>query len=120
MYTAQIIPDAFDDIIPSIGPWVEGLSTDPLAMLFQNLFAFIEIFHIIGLFMLGGAVILTSLRLIGVGLTEVAPSVVAKNVRLWLTIGVIMTIIAFQSKYYRQLSKAYAAAPEPPPQPDPA
>lgn len=108
MHLAQIIPDAFDDIIPSIGPWVEGLSTDPLAMLFQNLFAFIEIFHIIGLFMLGGAVILTSLRLIGVGLTEVAPSVVAKNVRLWLTIGVIMTIVSGLMIGLSNASKLYS------------
>jgi DHA3 family multidrug efflux protein-like MFS transporter len=28
-------------------------------------------------------------------------------------IGVIATIVAFNSKYYRQLSAAYAAAPDP-------
>ncbi len=85
---------AVDDIIPQIGPWVENIGTTKIATLFQDLFAFIEIFHILGLFMLGGATILVCLRLIGVGLTEVSPSVVEKNTRLWFNIGVIMAIVS--------------------------
>jgi DHA3 family multidrug efflux protein-like MFS transporter len=35
-------------------------------------------------------------------------------------VGLIVTIIAFNSKYYRQLSAAYAKAPDPEPEPSPA
>lgn len=96
MLTAQgqFLPDAFDDIIPQIGPWVESVGVTPLAMFFQDVFAQIEVFHIIGLFMLGGATIVTSLRLIGVGLTELKPSEIEKNTRLWLNIGVVMVIVS--------------------------
>ena len=85
---------AVDDLLPQIGPWVESIGTTPLATFFQNVFAQIEVFHIIGLFMLGGATILTCLRLIGVGLVEVSPSVVERNTRLWLNIGVVMAIVS--------------------------
>lgn len=108
MYLSQIIPDAFDDIIPSIGPWIESLSTNKLAMLFQDLFATIEVFHIIGLFMLGGAVILNSLRIMGLGLTEVAPSEIHKNTKFWLTFGVIMTIISGLMIGLSNASKLYS------------
>lgn len=108
MHLAQVIPDAFDDIIPSIAPWVETVATKPLAMFFQDVFAQIEVFHIIGLFMLGGAVILTSLRLLGVGLTEVQPSVIQKNVRLWLHIGVVMTVVSGLMIGLSNASKLYS------------
>lgn len=90
----SFLPDSFEQIIPSIGPWIEGLGITPIAAFFQNVFAQIEVFHIIGLFMLGGATILTCLRLIGVGLVDVSPSEVEKNTRLFLNIGVIMAIVS--------------------------
>jgi hypothetical protein len=85
-------PDTFQRLFPGAAPWVENLKTTDAAITIQGLFAQIEVFHIIGLFMLGGATILTSLRLIGVGLTEVPTSTVEKQTRLWFTIGVIMAI----------------------------
>jgi hypothetical protein len=88
----KFLPDAVDDIIPQIGPWVENVGNTALARFFQDVFAQIEVFHILGLFMLGGATILTSLRLIGVGLVDLKPSEVEKNTRIWLNIGVVMAI----------------------------
>lgn len=88
----SFIPDNFKQIVPSIGDWVEHLSTDPLAIALQNMFAQIEVFHILGLFALASAVILVSLRLLGVGLVEAAPSSIYRNTRLWLHLGVVVAI----------------------------
>lgn len=87
-------PDTFQRIVPGIQPWVESLKTTDAAVFVQGLFAQIEVFHILGLFMLGGATILVSLRLIGVGLTEIPASTVEKQTRLWFTIGVVMAIVS--------------------------
>lgn len=87
-------PDTFQRIIPGIQPWVESLKTTSLAVTIQNWFAQIEVLHLLGLFMLGGATILTCLRLIGVGLTEVPASQVEKQTRLWFTIGVVMAVVS--------------------------
>ncbi|CAN5234401.1 hypothetical protein BH11PSE2_BH11PSE2_21770 [soil metagenome] len=90
---ANIFPENFQKIIPALGPWISSLNTNKLALFFQNLFAFIEIFHILGLFMLGGAVIMISLRLIGVGLVELPASQIQRSVRIWMTIGVVLAIV---------------------------
>jgi hypothetical protein len=89
-----IIPDNFKQIIPSIDPWIEHLSTDPLAMALQNTFAQIEVFHILGLFSLAAAVIIVGLRLIGVGFVEASPASLHRNTRLWLHLGVVVAIVS--------------------------
>lgn len=102
-----LIPDNVQQIVPSIGPWVESLSTDRLAIALQGVFAQIEVFHILGLFALGCAVILTSLRLIGVGLVEATPSSIYKNVGVWLHVGVVVAIVSGLLMGLSNASKLY-------------
>lgn len=102
-----IIPDNFKQILPSIDPWIEHLSTDPLAMALQNTFAQIEVFHILGLFALSAAVILVSLRLLGVGFVEAPPAALHRNTRLWLHLGVAVAIISGLLMGLSNASKLY-------------
>lgn len=88
----HILPDTFQQMFPSLEGWINSLNVSPLAAELQNYFAQIEVIHILGLFMLGSATILTCLRLIGVGLLEASPSLIYRNTRWLLTLGVILAI----------------------------
>lgn len=88
----NFLPDSFEKIFPSIAPTIDGFSKSAFAVFLQNAFAPIEVFHLLGLFMIGGATILTCLRLIGVGLFDISTSEVEKNTRPWLILGVVMAI----------------------------
>jgi hypothetical protein len=92
MYAAFKLPTTFEQIIPSLGPWVNSLATDKFAVSLQLWFAHIEVIHILGLFAIASCVILTSLRLMGTGLVEAPASSIARNTRIWLHIGVIAAI----------------------------
>jgi hypothetical protein len=102
-----IIPDNIKQIVPSLDPWVESLSTQPFPIALQNLFAQIEVFHILGLFALSAAVILMGLRLLGVGFVEATPSSIHRNTRLWLHVGVAVAIISGLLMGLSNASKLY-------------
>jgi hypothetical protein len=89
----HVLPDTVQQVLPSLDPWIQSLTTNTLAVELQNYFAFIEVFHILGLFMLGSATILICLRLIGVGLLEASPSLIYRNTR-WLLLGGVVLAIA--------------------------
>src|SRR6478609_1379511 len=92
IFAAFKLPNTFQQIIPSIGDWINSLATDPVAVSLQNVFAQIEVVHILGLFAISSCVLLTSLRLLGVGLVEAPASTIYRNTRLWLHVGVILAI----------------------------
>jgi hypothetical protein len=107
MYLASILPDNFQKIIPSLQPWIDSRATSPTAVALQNVFAQIEVFHILGLFALGSAVILLCLRLIGVGLIDVPASQIHKTMRNWLHIGVVVAIVSGLLMGFSNASKLY-------------
>jgi hypothetical protein len=77
------------DFFPQLAPWVESLPNNWPGNVIKPQFATWEVLHILSLVVLGGSSILLNLRLIGVGLTDEAPSEVQRNLRLWINIGVI-------------------------------
>lgn len=79
----------FADVFPELRPWVENLVNVWPAYIIKPQFASWEVLHILSLVVLGGSSILVNLRLIGVGLTEESPSEVHRNMRPWLTVGVL-------------------------------
>jgi hypothetical protein len=81
----------FFTLFPNLEPWVANLATVwPASVIKPSIwmFAAIEAVHLLTLALLGGCVILLNMRLLGVGLTNEAISVVEKNLRLWLWVGV--------------------------------
>lgn len=56
------------------------------------LFPVIEAVHLVALCVIGGAVLLVDLRLLGVGLTGQRPSVLAQHVRPWLIGGLAVML----------------------------
>jgi hypothetical protein len=92
MSRAHWIPDNFRQILPGLGPWIDGRATDPLATRLQDFFAPLEVVHFLGLFTLSSAVILIGLRLLGVGLVEAPASVTARTLRPWLNLGLALAL----------------------------
>jgi hypothetical protein len=101
------LPETFQKIVPSLGDWINSLATDPVAVELQNVFAQIEVVHILGLFAISACVILTSLRLLGVGLVEAPASVIYRQTRVWLHIGVVAAIVSGLLMGFSNASKLY-------------
>jgi hypothetical protein len=81
----------FYTLFPNLEPWVQNLAgVWPASVIKPSIwmFAAIEAVHLLTLGLLGGCVILLNFRLIGIGLTSEPISVVEKNLRLWLWLGV--------------------------------
>lgn len=112
MYIAasKLIPDSFQQIVPSLGAWVDSLGTDPLAVALQGVFAPLEVLHILGLFLLGCSVMLMSLRLLGVGFVEATPSSIWRNTRWFLHLGVVLAIVSGALMGLSNASKLYNSA----------
>lgn len=86
------IASTFQQLFPAADPWVANLGHTKLALFIQGVFAPLEVVHILGLFLLAGATLITGLRLMNLLLTEEPTSVVEKNVRPWLHLGVFLAI----------------------------
>ena len=56
------------------------------------LFPIIEAVHLVALCVMGGAILLVDLRLLGAGLTGQRPSVLARHVRPWLLAGLAVML----------------------------
>ena len=84
---------SFETLIPSLKPWVEGLVNVWPANAIKSQFASWEVLHILSLVLLGGTSIILNLRLIGVGMTEEAPSEIYRNLRRWQDLGVVGIVI---------------------------
>lgn len=81
----------FYTLFPNLEPWVQNLAgVWPASVIKPSIwmFAAIEAVHLLTLGLLGGCVILLNFRLLGIGLTSEPVSVVERNLRLWLWIGV--------------------------------
>lgn len=81
----------FYTLFPNLEPWVQNLAGIwPASVIKPSIwmFAVIEAVHLLTLALLGGCVILLNFRLLGLGLTSEPISVVEKNLRLWLWLGV--------------------------------
>jgi hypothetical protein len=71
------------------------------------LFPFIEVFHLIAIGILGGAVLLIDLRLFGWGLRRHAPGEIARDVQPVLNIGLIVLIVSGVLLYASEGAKMY-------------
>jgi hypothetical protein len=87
--------DTFEDIfkgIPGSADFVLNMSNIwPISML-QEVYAPFGALHLVGLALMGGAVILLNLRLMGAGLVDEQPSVLERNLRPWFIAGLAIVI----------------------------
>jgi len=77
------------DFFPHLAEWVASLDDVFPGKQIKPYFAQWEVGHILSLILLGGSSILLNLRLIGAGLTEETPAQMHRNIRVWMTVGVV-------------------------------
>jgi len=85
----------FEDLfkgIPGAAEFVSGMPKVWPISLLQDVYAPFGALHLVGLAMMGGAVILLSLRLMGAGLVEEQPSAMERNLRPWFIAGLLLVL----------------------------
>lgn len=86
----------FASLFPDIKPWVQSLTSVWPAPIIKGsswIFPAILCAHVLALTVVGGAMLLPSLRLMGVGMTNVPASTIEKTVRPWLWGALIVLAI---------------------------
>ena len=76
-------------------PYFEALEAGPIGDAIRSstwLFPFIEAFHLVGLAVIGGAVLLVDFRLLGLGLKRQPVSELARDAQPWLIGGLVFMI----------------------------
>ena len=87
--------------------WCEA--TAPGRMVRESLWMFgvIEAFHLVGLAILGGALLVVDLRLLGVGLKDSTIAETDRQARPWLTIGVALLLVTGMMLFLSEAVKCY-------------
>jgi hypothetical protein len=76
-------------------PYFEALEAGPIGDAIRSstwLFPFIEAFHLVGLAVIGGAVLMVDFRLLGLGLKRQPVSELARDAQPWLIGGLVFMI----------------------------
>ena len=95
-------------------PYFEWFETTVLGMAIRDslwLFPVIECIHLLGLSLLGGAVLVVDLRLLGLGLRGRSVSEVARNAHPWLVGGLAVMILTGVPLFMSESVKCYYSPP---------
>src|SRR5258708_10586002 len=74
-------------------------------------FAFIEVFHLLGLTLLLGTVVLVNLRLCGYGLRRQSMAEVATDALPWMLVGMAVTMASGSLLFVSEAMKCYGSLP---------
>ena len=91
-------------------PFFEWCESTALGLLVREsvwLFPVIEAVHLLGLSLLGGALLLVDLRLLGTGLTGTPASALARQTRPWLTAAVATMVVTGVLLFLSEAVKCY-------------
>jgi hypothetical protein len=91
-------------------PFFEWCETTSLGLLVREsvwLFPVIESVHLLGLCMLGGALLVVDLRLLGTGLTGTPVATLARHARPWLRTAVVVMILTGVLLFLSESVKCY-------------
>jgi hypothetical protein len=88
--------------------WAQALPSGEAIRRSLWLFPAIESVHLLGLSLVGGAVLMVNLRLAGFGLREVPLRQVAENARPWFLIGLMTQFISGPVLFTSEAVKCYA------------
>jgi hypothetical protein len=91
-------------------PWFEWCESTRLGLMVREsvwLFPVIEAVHLLGLSMLGGAVVLVDLRMLGAGLTGTPTATLARAARPWLAGALAVMIVTGVLLFLSEAVKCY-------------
>ena len=91
--------------------WAEATTLGEMIRTSTWAFAVIESFHLLALSVIGGAVLIVDLRLLGLGLRTQPIADVARDVRPWLIGSLIVMVVTGVGLFLSEAMKCYASAP---------
>ena len=74
--------------------WLDTSILADISKAYGGVFAVVQMIHLVSLALLGGAVLITDLRLLGLVLRDVPSEVVAGNMDRWFTLALIIMAIS--------------------------
>jgi len=89
--------------------WSEATALGVAIRNSQYAFPIIEYFHLAALAVIGGAVLVVDMRLIGVGLSETPVSRLARDAQPWLIGSLVVMLVSGISLYSSEATKCYAS-----------
>ena len=87
--------------------WCESLWIGQFVVGSNWLFPVIESVHLLGLALLGGAIFLVDLRLLGLGLKDRAVSELARDARPWMIAGLVAMVVTGLPLFLSEPIKCY-------------
>lgn len=91
-------------------PFFEWCESTGLGLMIREsvwVFPVIEAVHLLGLSLLGGALLIVDLRLLGAGLTHTPAALLARQVRPWLIAGVVLMVATGVPLFLSEAVKCY-------------
>jgi uncharacterized protein DUF6644 len=91
-------------------PYFQAIEAGPIGEAIRDstwLFPFIEAFHLVGLAVIGGAVLLVDFRLLGLGLRRQPVSELARDAQPWVIGGVLFMIASGIPLFLAESIKCY-------------
>lgn len=74
--------------------WLDGSILAQMAKAYGGVFAIVQMFHLLGLALLGGMVLVGDLRLLGVLLRDVPSDVVVANTERWIGLALVVMVVS--------------------------
>ncbi len=94
------------DLLPFF-EWCEATGLGLMVRESVWLFPVIEAVHLLGLSLLGGALLIVDLRLLGAGLTRTSAALLARQARPWLTAAVVVMVATGVLLFLSEAVKCY-------------
>ena len=92
-----------------LAKWSEATSLGVAIRNSQYLFPIIEYFHLAALAVIGGAILVVDMRMLGLGLRETPVKRLAQDAQPWLVGSLIVMLVSGISLYTSEATKCYAS-----------
>jgi hypothetical protein len=87
--------------------WSEATGLGKMIRNSQYAFPIVEFFHLAALAIIGGAVLVVDLRLLGLGLKKTSVAQLAKDAQPWVTGSLIVMLLSGSALYSSEATKCY-------------
>ena len=101
---------AVADVLWHFAKWSEATSLGRVIRNSEYAFPMIEFVHIVGLAIIGGAVLIVDMRLMGLGLKKTSVAQLAKDAQPYVTGSIIVMLLTGIALYTSEATKCYASA----------
>jgi len=101
---------AVAQILWHFAKWSEATSLGRVIRNSEYAFPMIEFVHIVGLAIIGGAVLIVDMRLMGLGLKKTSVAQLAKDAQPYVTGSIIVMLLTGIALYTSEATKCYASA----------